>query len=582
MSFKKLTVFASLALIIAAVFATGCGKQDSPVVARVGDRTIELSEIEDFFDRRGARFSSAEEELRIKRDFLDSLIYQNLLIIGAFEHNLENQEEVLKVVEAEKVKFLLEVLFDKKILSKATPSEAEIKDWYVRMGEEIKASHIVVDSESTAREVLDKLKDGAVFEELAVEYSMDPSAKRNQGDLGWFTWGTMVDNFQKAAFRMKPGEISAPVKTQYGYHIIKVVDRKKLEDRPGYSESKDAIRNMIMDRRKQVLMREYADELKEKYPITIKKETCQFVLNKLEFLYPDTIGGRPRWRNNIDPSALDLAEKALALGTYEGGQLTLGEYLDNLRRVPPEKRPDFDQYDSLSEVVFQMSFMDILQIEAKALGLEDDPKYREKLRRFKELAMADVMRNDSIPYDVELNEGEVQEYYDTHPEEFTSPLKFHLLEIQVSDQGQAQKYAQTIGSEARFRKIAGEVTLRPGKKNAGGDLGIVQREHFPELFEAAENLKRGRIAGPIETGSNKYSVIWVKQKIDPVLQDFNLVKSKIIDKLTKQKGDRLFEEWIADMKKRVEVEVYDDVLAESIDESKYARPDTTGTAAEAG
>ncbi len=556
------------------VFTAGCSKQDSPVVAKVGDRSITLNQIDGFFIRQGFRFVSAEMELEAKKALVDSLVNQNLLIIGAFEHNLDNQDEVLKVVEGEKVKFLLEVLFDEKILSKAVPSEAELKDWYVRMGEELKASHIITDTEEKAQDILQKLKEGAVFEELAVEFSIDPSAKRNQGDLGWFTWGTMVDNFQKAAFQMQPGEISAPVKTEHGYHIIKVTDRRDIEHRPSYAEYKDVIRTMITERRKQTLMREYAEELKKQYPITVKKETCQFVLNKLEFLYPDTISGRPRWRNNVDPAQLDIAEKALALGQYEGGQLTLGQYLSNLRRVPPDKRPDFDKYDSLSEVIFQMSFMDILQIEAISLGMENNDRYKEKMTRFKELAMADVMRNDSIPYNVELDEGEVQEYYDTHIEEFTTPLKFHLFEIQVADESEAKTYARTIKSETEFKRISGNATLRPGKKTTGGDLGLVQREQYPELFDLAANLKQGRIAGPIEL-ARKYSVIWVKQKVEPVQQDFNLVKSKIIDQLTRQKGDAMYSQWIDEMKKRISIEVYDDVIANSIDEEKYVQPDTT-------
>ena len=578
----KCKMLMALLILLAAmtmVFTAGCSKQDGPVVAKVGDRKITMNQINDFFSRQGFRFVSAEMELEAKRALVDSLVNQNLLIIGAFEHNLENQEEVLKVVEGEKVKFLLEVLFDEKILSKAVPSEAEIKDWYVRMGEELKASHIIVNTEQEAQDILQKLKDGAIFEELAVEYSQDPSAKRNQGDLGWFTWGTMVDNFQKAAFSMQPGEISAPVKTELGYHIIKVTDRRKIEHRPSYAEYKDVIRNLITERRKQTLMREYADELKEKYPITVKQETCQFVLNKLEFLYPETISRRPRWRNNIDPAQLDIAEKALALGQYEGGQLTLGQYLSNLRRVPPDKRPDFDQYDSLNEIIFQMSFMDILQIEAKSLGMENNDRYKEKMARFKELAMADVMRNDSIPYNVELDEGEVQEYYDTHLEEFTTPLKFHLYEIQVADEGEAKTYARTIRSETEFKRIAGNATLRPGKKSTGGDLGLVQREQFPELFDLALDLKRGQIAGPIQA-AGKYSVIWVSQKVEPVVQDFNLVKSKIIDQLTKQKGNDLYSKWLDDMKKRIPIEIYDDVIVNSIDEAKYVQPDTT--AAEIG
>ncbi len=576
MTRKLTTALVCLSAVLTLIIMAGCGKDQGHVVAKVGDRKITAEDIDRFLQRMGARFTSADQELSFKRELLDSMINQNLLIIGAYEHNLDNHEEVLRAIEGEKIKFLLDALIDKEIVSKSIPSEAEIKDWYVKMGEELKVSHIVVDSLKTAEEVLAKLKSGTPFGELAVRYSQDQSVKRNQGDLGWISWGMMVDEFQDAAFRMKPGEVSAPVKTDFGYHIIKMIDRRKVEHRPSYAESKDYIRNLIMDRRQQKLALEYQAMLKKKYPITIEKPTCEFVLNKLELMYPETINGHPRWRNNIDPSVLDLAEKDLVLGKYTGGQLTIGQYLDNLRRVPPDKRPDFDKYDSLSEIVFQMSLMDIMGVEAEKEGIENTQKYKDNLRRFKEMAMADVMRNDTIPYSVEVDEGEVQEYYDSHPDEFTTPLRFDVYEIQTSDSGQAATWARTIKTENEFKRIAARETTRPGKKQMSGKLGVITEQDYPELYAAA-SAADGHIAGPV-TVAKKYSVLWVSNRIPPVKQTLGDVKRQIVDKLTKQKGDSLYAEWIAQMKKRIPIEVYDDVLAQTVDTTKYIGADSTTTA----
>lgn len=107
--------------------------------------------------------------------------------------------------------------------------------------EEIRASHILVDDEETANEVLDKLNNGADFAELAREYSTCPSAEEG-GDLDWFSRGMMVPEFEDAAFALQVGEMSALVKTQYGYHIIKLTDRKAAHT-PTLDEIKDQVRD---------------------------------------------------------------------------------------------------------------------------------------------------------------------------------------------------------------------------------------------------------------------------------------------------------------------------------------------------
>lgn len=577
MKLKALTIFATLIILSGLLYIGGCGQQavEGTVVATVGGRQIMVEEIHSFFDRAGVRFKTADFEYETKRGFLDSLINQNLLILGAYEYNLQNNDEVLRVVEGEKIKFLLDVLFEQRIISKSIPTDAEVEDWYNRMGEELKASHVLLSSPDTAELVLDKLKEGVPFEELALKYSIDPSVKRNQGSLDWFTWGIMVDNFQEAVFRMQPGEISAPVKTNHGYHIIKLVDRRPILRRPSFAESKENTRGMIIERRKRKLMLEFRDELADRFPITIQKPTCVFVLNKLEFLYPETIGDIPRWRNNIDPAQLDVNEKELVLGAYDGGQLTLGEYLMNLRRVTPDRRPDFDKYDSLADAVFQMSFMNILELEAKREGLDESNNYLKKVKYFKELAMADIMRNDSIPASSEIFEDEIFEYYTTHPEPFTKPMRFKILEIQLDDKELAEKYKRTIKGERNFRDIASRETMRPGKRLVQGDLGIILESQYPFLFEEAKKVKAGKVGGPVKVG-HRYSLIWVLNRMEPVLQDFENVKQFIVDIVTKEKGDRLFEKWVIAQKKAVEISIEENVLKESIDRSKYVTQDETG------
>ncbi|HDR7924213.1 foldase protein prsA 1 [Bacillus cereus] len=127
-----------------------------------------------------------------------------------------------------------------------TITDKELKDNYKP---EIKASHILVKDEATAKKVKEELGQGKSFEELAKQYSEDTGSKEKGGDLGFFGPGKMVKEFEEAAYKMKKDEVSEPVKSQFGYHIIKVTDIKEPEK--SFEQSKADIKKEIVQKKAQ-------------------------------------------------------------------------------------------------------------------------------------------------------------------------------------------------------------------------------------------------------------------------------------------------------------------------------------------
>lgn len=123
----------------------------------------------------------------------------------------------------------------------------ENKDSFAE-AEQIKASHILVPDEKTANEVKQKLNDGGDFAELAKDYSTDDSTKDSGGDLGYFAKGTMVSEFEDVAFGLAVDQVSKPVKTEFGYHIIKVEAKKKAKE-ANYNDSKEEIKETLVDQK---------------------------------------------------------------------------------------------------------------------------------------------------------------------------------------------------------------------------------------------------------------------------------------------------------------------------------------------
>ncbi|WP_353762694.1 peptidylprolyl isomerase [Cytobacillus sp. T106] len=141
----------------------------------------------------------------------------------------------------------------------------ENKDQFAQQ-EQVKASHILVEDEATAKEVKSKLDKGEEFADLAKEYSTDASNAESGGELGYFGKGEMEAAFEEAAFALKANEISGPVKTDYGYHIIKVEDKKEAKEAV-YEDSKETAKKALFDERMQTEYYNWLEEKKEEYKI---------------------------------------------------------------------------------------------------------------------------------------------------------------------------------------------------------------------------------------------------------------------------------------------------------------------------
>ena len=133
--------------------------------------------------------------------------------------------------------------------------------------ESVKASHILVKEEAQAKELISKIKNGGSFEELAKEFSTCPSGK-NGGDLGYFSKGQMVKPFEDVAFGLKSGELTAePVQTQFGWHVIKVTDKKEAKQKD-LAEIKGEIRSSLLYEKQKQKLTQLTDKAKTKYVVS--------------------------------------------------------------------------------------------------------------------------------------------------------------------------------------------------------------------------------------------------------------------------------------------------------------------------
>lgn len=222
-----------------------------------------------------------------KRKFLDELILRELLSQEAIGKGLDKDKEVISALEKLKKRLVAQKLVEK-VIEDISVSDDELKKYYeenpdeFKTPEQVNAAHILVKVEESGDEaedkaalqkaegILKKVRDGADFSELAKENSDCPSGTRG-GELGYFSRGMMVPEFEEAAFKLKTGEVSGIVKTKFGYHIIKALDRKEAGQK-GFDEVRDEIEKGLLGEKQRSAFNDYTEALKEKAKITVNEE----------------------------------------------------------------------------------------------------------------------------------------------------------------------------------------------------------------------------------------------------------------------------------------------------------------------
>ncbi len=259
--------------VLSVYFLTGCkGGAKKEILATVdGKYEITLTEFNQRIEKLPERYQEVIN--KNKPEFLNELVINVLLYNEALKKGLEKDKEVKDVLEEAKKKILISKLLQEEVEGKVNVSQDEIREYYDKnrdkftTPEVLRASHILVKSEKDANDILVQLSNGRNFEEIAKARSIDAAAASG-GDIGYFTKGQLPPEIENACFTMETGEISGVVATKFGYHIIKLTERRLPEAKP-LSDVEDVIRQTIARSKKQVKFDSFVERLKEKSKITI-------------------------------------------------------------------------------------------------------------------------------------------------------------------------------------------------------------------------------------------------------------------------------------------------------------------------
>ena len=240
------------------------------ILASVNGKPITSAKVDEFIaslGQRGQVYQSEEGRAAI----LEELIAQELFLADAKKNLLEYEEAFKAELARVKDRLLINYAMEK-ALSKVSVSEDELKKYYddnaekFVTGETVNASHILVADEATAADLLKKIESGEItFEDAAKQYSTCPSGQEG-GSLGEFGKGQMVPEFEEACYAMEVGAISEPVKTQFGYHIIRLDGKTAAAPIP-YADIREKLEAKLLSEKQEKAYRSKINQLGILYPV---------------------------------------------------------------------------------------------------------------------------------------------------------------------------------------------------------------------------------------------------------------------------------------------------------------------------
>ena len=261
-------------------------KKEGKVLAEVNSGSITTGDFERELKNLPEYLKAMADTPQGRKEMLDTMVIRELILQQASKDGLDKGADIEEKLQDLRKRLIVESFLKKKVEVESKVSDEDMKKFYeqnkekFKSNEQIKASHILVKTEKEAKDIAAQIKAGGNFEELAKKHSTDSSAAKG-GDLGWFGKGSMVPVFEKAALALKDGQVSDIVKSDFGYHIIKLTGKRPAGIRP-LEEVKEQIKAAIMPTKQQEIFQKIKEELKKSAKIIIKEDVLSSIDGKKE------------------------------------------------------------------------------------------------------------------------------------------------------------------------------------------------------------------------------------------------------------------------------------------------------------
>ncbi len=398
------------------LYLFACSGHDDKWIVKVGEQRLLTQQVMDSFvsSQEFKEFGNFTP-LQIKR-FIESHFVPNLLIVQeAVNRGLESDSLIQYILEEEKKELLAKPngpLYRLIVPDSFEVKEEEIIEYYQYLKKEIQVAHILVDSKSLADMIYKKIQNGASFSRLAKTYSTD---RRNADQGGvledYLYWDYERTRLDTVAFSLEPGEVSSPVRSNVGFHIIKLLNVRARSPEP-LDLVRPAIRSSIAFEKRQQFISDYIRELFVKYDLIVNPEFQPRLLEWMQGLQQDRI--------TLDTVDQAVLEKTVV--SFAGGSWTAGELLEKFESIDHASIPMQEKQDLVLFVQRALAH-EFMAKEAMARGLDEDRQFLADLA-FRRIDLFVQVALDRWVYDsITVNEDEIMALYEEKKQQMDRSLE---------------------------------------------------------------------------------------------------------------------------------------------------------------
>jgi len=424
---------------------------------------------------------------------------------------------------------------------------------------EIRASHILIElkpgftSEDSAKalekilKIKEKIQLGEDFAELAKEFSEDEGTKNQGGDLGFFSRRMMVQPFDEAAFNLEVGQVSDVVKTQFGYHLIKVTDKKQIKP---FEEEKDFLKSIYQRIKYNDDKQRFLDSLKRAFNYKVNSDLIDQIAAKADTIQ---VGGQ-YWTSHLktefgDSIIITYAKQKISVDTLMARAENLAEFIN--RRITKS---------TLDNIVNRIS-EDLLLAEAVEYLPAKYPQFAELMEEYKNGILIFKLQEEEVWNKIQIDEEKLRSYWEANKEKFQWPDRVEYAEIFVKSDSLAQEIYKMLKAGEEFDSLAAKYTERPGFKEKNGYHGI-KPVLDNALSQKANLLKEGEFSEPFKN-TNGYSIVKLIKKHPAGLKTFEEALPEVSGAVQEIESKRLENDYLEFLKSNYKPRIYYDKLSKA-------------------